>query len=215
MNAPYRRLTTQRSISMTAAAHTAMSAGTITALARPAPSSAGPIVKRSTPRDQRPMGKLDLGNHPSIGHVVWKSQVPGGARERFDLAQLLLRGFFFGGWRRPGSLVTCKRELVRHHGLSGRGRQAAPPSRYAAPVARATRRAAARLRCHSTAPPSGATRIISATAARRGPLAFRGPQFMQCSHPHPEKGDLKGGFGWLAGLHRGRFQFDSTVVVCL
>jgi hypothetical protein len=39
----YRRPTTQRSISTTAPAHTAMSAGTAAASARPPPSSAGPI----------------------------------------------------------------------------------------------------------------------------------------------------------------------------
>jgi hypothetical protein len=117
------------------------------------------------------------------------------------------------------SIIVFHHGIGRHHGLSGRGKASCPALALRRPrsARNAPRRAVARLRCHSTAPPSGATRIISVTAARRGPLAFRGPQFMQCSHPHPEKGNLwcKGGFGWLAGLHRGRFQFDGTVVVCL
>jgi hypothetical protein len=58
----HRRLTTQRSISATAPAHTAMNAGTVKAFARSAPSSAGPSVKTINARKPSAIyGKAGLG----------------------------------------------------------------------------------------------------------------------------------------------------------
>jgi hypothetical protein len=55
----YRCLTTQRSISTTAAAHAAMSTGTPAASASPAPSSAGPIANKS--KAKRPATPMKAG----------------------------------------------------------------------------------------------------------------------------------------------------------
>jgi hypothetical protein len=78
---PYRRPTTQRSISTTAAAHATMSTGTPAASASPAPSSAGPIANKSSARRPAPPMNAGLGkssiDRPFVRLVLKESKSAG------------------------------------------------------------------------------------------------------------------------------------------